>query len=57
MDSAGVISKIRGKKQVYREPKLASHVNLVLENYARDVKSPKSPQNGALLFSVVGNYF
>ncbi|XP_043283934.1 ATP-dependent DNA helicase DDX11 isoform X2 [Venturia canescens] len=54
LDKEGIITKIRGKKQVYREPKLASQVNLVLDNYANDIKNPKKPQNGSLLFSVVG---
>ncbi|KAF7992402.1 hypothetical protein HCN44_001727 [Aphidius gifuensis] len=54
LEKSGVLAKIKIKKKIYREPKTASGVNAVLEGFARDVKSPKIPQTGALLFSVVG---
>ncbi|KAI4500244.1 hypothetical protein M0802_004661 [Mischocyttarus mexicanus] len=51
---SGVITKIRLKKQIFREPKSTSQVNDVLEQYARCINCPKNPQNGSLLFSVIG---
>ena len=57
LDSSGVLSKLRVKKCIFREPKLASQVNQVLEKYTQAVKNPPKPQNGSLLFSVVGTTF
>ncbi|XP_024882289.1 ATP-dependent DNA helicase DDX11 [Temnothorax curvispinosus] len=54
LDKSGIISKISAKKRIYREPKLASQVNVILDQYAHSIKNPQSPCNGALLFSVVG---
>ncbi|XP_012217109.2 ATP-dependent DNA helicase DDX11 [Linepithema humile] len=54
LEKSGVISKISVKKHIYREPKLASQVNVTLDQYACSIKNPKSPCNGSLLFSVVG---
>ncbi|KAJ8683934.1 hypothetical protein QAD02_019726 [Eretmocerus hayati] len=54
LESQGVLSKIRSKKVVFREPKSATQVNHVLDNYSRAIKKPTSPCNGAILFSVVG---
>lgn len=54
LDISGIISKISAKKRVYREPKLTSQINMILEQYAHSVKNPQSPCNGSLLFSVVG---
>lgn len=54
LDKSGIVSKISAKKRIYREPKLASQVNTVLDQYAHSIKNPQSPCNGALLFSVVG---
>ncbi|XP_047355930.1 ATP-dependent DNA helicase DDX11 isoform X1 [Vespa velutina] len=51
---SGVINKIRLKKQIFREPKSTSQVNDVLEQYARSINFPQNPQNGSLLFSVIG---
>ncbi|XP_015593947.1 ATP-dependent DNA helicase DDX11 isoform X2 [Cephus cinctus] len=48
------LNKISDKKRVFREPKYANQVSQVLEEYAEAVKNPQPPQNGALLFSVVG---
>lgn len=54
LDSNGTITTIAGKKKLFREPKATAQVNIVLDNYAEAIKHPKIPQNGALLFSVVG---
>ncbi|KYN03917.1 putative ATP-dependent RNA helicase DDX11 [Cyphomyrmex costatus] len=54
LNKSGIISKISTKKRIYREPKLASQVNTILDQYAHSIKNPQSPCNGALLFSVVG---
>ncbi|XP_012539548.1 ATP-dependent DNA helicase DDX11 [Monomorium pharaonis] len=54
LDKSGVIAKISAKKRIYREPKLASQVNAILDQYAHSVRNPQSLCNGALLFSVVG---
>ncbi|KYM77805.1 Putative ATP-dependent RNA helicase DDX11-like protein 8 [Atta colombica] len=54
LDKSGVISKISTKKCIYREPKLASQINTILDQYAHSIKNPQSSCNGALLFSVVG---
>ncbi|RLU18770.1 hypothetical protein DMN91_009127 [Ooceraea biroi] len=54
LDKSGVIAKISAKKHIYREPKLASQVNVTLDQYAHSIKNPQSPCNGSLLFSVVG---
>ena len=54
LEASGVLAKLRMKKCIFREPKLASQVNQVLEKYAQIVKNPPKPQNGSLLFSVVG---
>ncbi|KAL0127028.1 hypothetical protein PUN28_005395 [Cardiocondyla obscurior] len=54
LDKSGIISKISVKKRIFREPKLASQVNVILDQYAHSIKNPQSPCNGALLFSVVG---
>lgn len=51
--SSGVVAKLNEKKKIFREPKLASQVNSVLENYSDAIYHPKIPQNGALLFSVI----
>ncbi|XP_043503572.1 ATP-dependent DNA helicase DDX11 [Polistes fuscatus] len=51
---SGVITKIRLKKQIFREPKSTSQVSDVLEQYSRCINYPQSPQNGSLLFSVIG---
>lgn len=51
----GVITNIeRRAKHVFREPKLASHVKPVLEEYSRMIEKGKSNGRGALLFCVVG---
>ncbi|EFN75286.1 Probable ATP-dependent RNA helicase DDX11 [Harpegnathos saltator] len=54
LSKSGVISKISAKKCIYREPKLASQVSVILDQYAHSIKNPQSPCNGSLLFSVVG---
>ncbi|XP_031829021.1 ATP-dependent DNA helicase DDX11 isoform X2 [Nomia melanderi] len=54
LDKSGIIAKISSKKCVFREPKLASQANEILEQYSHHIKKPQSPQNGSLLFSVVG---
>ncbi|KYQ51038.1 putative ATP-dependent RNA helicase DDX11 [Trachymyrmex zeteki] len=54
LDKSGIIFKISTKKRIYREPKLASQVNTILDQYAHSIKNPQSPCNGAMLFSVVG---
>ncbi|XP_050454703.1 ATP-dependent DNA helicase DDX11 isoform X2 [Cataglyphis hispanica] len=54
LDKSGIVSKISIKKHIYREPKLASQVNVILDQYAHSIKNPQSPCNGSLLFSVVG---
>ncbi|XP_029157504.1 ATP-dependent DNA helicase DDX11 [Nylanderia fulva] len=54
LDKSGIISKISVKKRIYREPKLASQVNVILDQYAHSIKNPQPPCNGSLLFSVVG---
>ncbi|XP_039302486.1 ATP-dependent DNA helicase DDX11 isoform X2 [Solenopsis invicta] len=54
LDKSGIITKISAKKCIYREPKSASQVNTILDQYAHSIKNPQSPCNGALLFSVVG---
>ncbi|XP_072762661.1 ATP-dependent DNA helicase DDX11 [Anoplolepis gracilipes] len=54
LDKSGIVSKISVKKHIYREPKLASQVNVILDQYAQSIKKPQSPCNGSLLFSVVG---
>ncbi|KAK2578682.1 hypothetical protein KPH14_012170 [Odynerus spinipes] len=54
LNKSGVIAKICLKKHIFREPRSTSQVNNVLEQYACCIKSPKSPQNGSLLFSVIG---
>ncbi|KAK0163479.1 hypothetical protein PV327_007154 [Microctonus hyperodae] len=51
--SSGVVAKIDEKKKIFREPKLASQVNSVLESYSDAIYHPKIPHNGALLFSVI----
>lgn len=51
----GVIANIeRRSKHVFREPKQASHVKPILEEYARMIEKGKSKGRGALLFCVVG---
>lgn len=57
LENSGVLAKLGSKKCVFREPKLTSQVNKVLEKYAQAVKNPVKPQNGSLLFSVVGKLF
>ncbi|XP_053998809.1 ATP-dependent DNA helicase DDX11 isoform X1 [Hylaeus anthracinus] len=54
LHKTGVIAKISLKKCVFREPKLTSQVNEILKQYALRINQPQSPQNGSLLFSVVG---
>ncbi|XP_034176397.1 ATP-dependent DNA helicase DDX11 [Osmia lignaria lignaria] len=54
LEKSGIIAKISVKKCVLREPKSSSQVNEILERYAVHIERPKSPQNGSLLFSVVG---
>ncbi|XP_043460879.1 ATP-dependent DNA helicase DDX11 isoform X4 [Leptopilina heterotoma] len=54
LENSGVLAKLGSKKCIFREPKLTSQVNQVLEKYAQAVKNPVKPQNGSLLFSVVG---
>ncbi|XP_058793640.1 ATP-dependent DNA helicase DDX11 [Phymastichus coffea] len=54
LDSTEVLAKIRKKKSIFREPKVATHVNQVLEKYASAIRKPMKPQNGSILFSVVG---
>ena len=54
LDKSGIIAKISAKKRIFREPKSTSQVNEILEQYMLHVKKPQSPQNGSLLFSVVG---
>ncbi|XP_020282942.1 ATP-dependent DNA helicase DDX11 [Pseudomyrmex gracilis] len=54
LDKSGVITKLSAKKRIYREPKLASQVSVILDQYANSIKNPQSPCNGSLLFSVVG---
>ncbi|XP_076648589.1 ATP-dependent DNA helicase DDX11 isoform X2 [Halictus rubicundus] len=54
LDKSGIIAKISSKKCVFREPKSTTQVNVILEQYAHHIKKPQSPQNGSLLFSVVG---
>ncbi|CAG5096283.1 Similar to ddx11: ATP-dependent DNA helicase DDX11 (Danio rerio), partial [Cotesia congregata] len=54
LEVTGVVAKISGKKKIFREPKLASQVNAILDSFADTVKKPTAPQNGAILFSVVG---
>ncbi|XP_026670110.1 ATP-dependent DNA helicase DDX11 isoform X2 [Ceratina calcarata] len=54
LEKTGLITKLSTKKRIFREPKLASQVNEILEQYSLHIKKPQSPQNGSLLFSVVG---
>ncbi|CAK9814513.1 ATP-dependent DNA helicase DDX11 [Anthophora plagiata] len=54
LEKSGVIAKLSLKKHIFREPKLTSQVNEILKQYSLHVKRPQSPQNGSLLFSVVG---
>ncbi|XP_076635339.1 ATP-dependent DNA helicase DDX11 [Colletes latitarsis] len=54
LDKSGILTKISSKKCVFREPKLTSQVKEILEQYALCINKPQSPQNGSLLFSVVG---
>nr|XP_003700633.1 PREDICTED: probable ATP-dependent RNA helicase DDX11 [Megachile rotundata] len=54
LEKSGIITKISAKKHVFREPKSTSQVNEILEQYAAHIEKPRSPQNGSLLFSVVG---
>ncbi|CAL7940588.1 unnamed protein product [Xylocopa violacea] len=54
LEKSGIIAKLSSKKHIFREPKLASQVNETLEQYSLRIKKPQSPQNGSLLFSVVG---
>ncbi|XP_032675567.1 ATP-dependent DNA helicase DDX11 isoform X5 [Odontomachus brunneus] len=54
LDKSGIISKISLKKYIYREPKLASQVSVILDQYAHSIKNSQTPRNGSLLFSVVG---
>jgi chromosome transmission fidelity protein 1 len=53
----GTIDCIARKKQVFREPKRSSQLDMVLSQYARCVKSNAGSTTGltgALLLSVVG---
>lgn len=51
----GVISKIETKyKQVFREPRQANHVKLILDEYSNAIEKNKDTGRGAILFSVVG---
>ncbi|XP_014208174.1 ATP-dependent DNA helicase DDX11 [Copidosoma floridanum] len=54
LETSGVLTKIGTKKSIFREPKSTTQVNQVLEKYASAIKKPLKPQNGAILFSVVG---
>ncbi|KAK9306706.1 hypothetical protein QLX08_002626 [Tetragonisca angustula] len=54
LEKSGIITKLSLKKHVLREPKLACQIHEILEQYSLHVKKPKTPQNGSLLFSVVG---
>ncbi|XP_066584364.1 ATP-dependent DNA helicase DDX11 [Prorops nasuta] len=54
LDKTGILKKIQLKKFIFREPKLSSQVNHVLDEYTNRIKKPVAPQNGCLLFSVVG---
>ncbi|XP_033335126.2 ATP-dependent DNA helicase DDX11 [Megalopta genalis] len=54
LEKSGIVAKISLKKCIFREPKSTSQVNEILDQYAQRIKTPQSPQNGSLLFSVVG---
>ncbi|PBC29683.1 ATP-dependent DNA helicase DDX11 isoform X1 [Apis cerana] len=54
LEKSGIIAKLSSKKHILREPKLASQVNKILEQYSFYIKQPQNSQNGSLLFSVVG---
>ncbi|XP_017754834.1 PREDICTED: probable ATP-dependent DNA helicase DDX11 [Eufriesea mexicana] len=54
LDKSGIIAKLSLKKHILREPKLASQVNEILEQYSFHIKKPQNSQTGSLLFSVVG---
>ncbi|XP_031369791.1 ATP-dependent DNA helicase DDX11 isoform X3 [Apis dorsata] len=54
LEKSGIIAKLSLKKHIFREPKLASQVNKILEQYSFYIKQPQNSQNGSLLFSVVG---
>ena len=48
-EKSGVITKLKQKKEVFREPKKTSEMDVVLKNYSRAAKD-----SGSILFSVVG---
>ncbi|XP_050343250.1 ATP-dependent DNA helicase DDX11 isoform X2 [Nymphalis io] len=57
LNCSKVIEIISKKKKIFREPKLASEVDEVLQKYATAINSKGTgteTHNGALLFSVVG---
>ncbi|XP_046624833.1 ATP-dependent DNA helicase DDX11 [Neodiprion virginianus] len=54
LEDTGILKKLSGKKHIFRESKLASEVEKTLEEYTKSIKSPQSPRNGSLLFSVIG---
>ncbi|XP_041970234.1 putative ATP-dependent RNA helicase DDX11-like protein 8 isoform X2 [Aricia agestis] len=54
LQTTGVIEAICKKKTIFREPKLASDVDQVLQKFATAVKMKSAEHNGALLLSVVG---
>ncbi|KAG1684732.1 ATP-dependent DNA helicase DDX11 [Nymphon striatum] len=56
-DQTGVLSRIKAKKKIFREPKKNNEVDKILSAYSQcitECATVKSSQTGALLFSVVG---
>lgn len=54
LETSKILSKLESKKVLFREPKLSSQVDSVLEKYSKCISHPEGSKNGALLFSVVG---
>ncbi|XP_046400687.1 ATP-dependent DNA helicase DDX11 [Ischnura elegans] len=57
LEKSGTVAKLELKKKVFREPKKASDVEKVLENFSSSIKNVKngaSTLTGAILLSVVG---
>ncbi|CAG5041487.1 unnamed protein product [Parnassius apollo] len=48
------VDSISKKKAIFREPKLATEVDQVLQKFATAVKKREAERNGALMLSVVG---
>ncbi|ORX98335.1 DNA repair helicase [Basidiobolus meristosporus CBS 931.73] len=53
-ESTGVLSRIRKKKKIFQEPKVADMVDQTLREYAQSIEQPSDNLTGAILLSVVG---